>query len=328
MRYALASKGQVGWSTEATAYTKDTSSLTYFGLVVDDVDPPNENPHTAMSTGGERRGPHLNSPDSREYNFDVPYVVHDHEAPFEFALGQRSTTAKDPDTDGTDEYNEHLFTEVDKLPTFTIEHQQEDLDLQSWYVGCKSNLQLQASQGDALSATQEVYSGIHSYDDTVTTGYTDLAVPNSFSPFKFWMKGDVSLTKSSDDSAVKTVATVTSIDFSWTNGLSVEHHGDGRDGYVVVEDTSADKYDMSIGINVIDTDLFARAADNEANVDVEVPFYRDPSFSTTEPYDAIYIRLNDCTIVDAPVGNPSSGPVEGDVGIMPRNTEIEIREPL
>lgn len=326
MRYAQASKGQVGYGDEGTDYTKSASLATYFGLVTEDVEPPNENPHSPYATGGERRGPHVLSADPKEHSLDVPYLVLDHEAPFEYALGSRTTTAKDPDGDATNEYNEHLITESDTLPTFTLEHQQTDLDLQSWYIGCKSDLSLSASQGEALSATQSITSGIHDFDDTVTTGYTDLSVPQSKSPFKFWMKGDVSLTATSDGTAVKTIATVTGLDLSWSNGLEVNHHGDGRDGYSVKETTSADKYDHTLSLEVTDTDLFKRAANNEALVDVEIPFFRDPA--AANQYDALYIRLKEAKIVDAPIPNASSGSLEADVGILPRTTEIEIREPL
>lgn len=324
-RYLNASKGQISYGIEGTAYSKAASLNTHFGLVTDDVEPPNPNPHTAKSSGGQRRGPYVNSPDAKEYEFEVPFELVDHNAPLELALGQRTTTAKDPDGDGTDEYNEHLITEKDKLPTATLQHQQKDADLQAWYTGCKANLELNAQQGEALSGNLSILSPSMDFDDTVTTGYTTLSIPQ-ISPYRFWMKGDVELTNASDGTAVKTLATVSGISLSWDNGLEVNHHGDGRDGYSVKETTSAEKYDHSVTLTVTDTDLYKRAANNEASVDIEVPFFRDPG--ATSHYDAVYIRLLDCELIDAPIPNPADGDVEAEVGVLPTNTEIELRESL
>lgn len=328
MRYAQSTKGQVGYADEGSSpYEKSDDDVSYFGLITDDVEPPNENPHTPYATGGERRGPHVLSPDAKEHEVDVPFLVLDHRAPFEYALGERTESDKDPDDDDEDEYREHLFTEADTLPTFTLEHQQSDLDFQAWYVGCKADLQLQSSQGDALEATMATTSGILEYETDVASGdMTSLDVPSEKSPFKFWMKGDVELTDPENDDEIKTIATVTGIDLSWSNGLEIQHHGDGRDGYAVVEDEAAEKYDHTIDINVVDTELFERAAEDDEPVDVEIPFHRDPSAS--DHFDALYIRLLEAKVIDAPIGNPSSGAVESTIGLLPRNTEIEIREPL
>ena len=324
-RYLQASKGQLSYGIEGTKYTKASNLSTHFGLVTEDVDTVNPNPHTPKTTGGERRGPYVTSPDPREFGFDVPFEIVDHEAPLEVALGQRTTTAEDPNNDGTDEYNKHLITEADKLPTMTVQHQQEDTDLQAWYIGAKADLELGANQGEALSATMSILAPQMDFDDTVTSGYTDLSIPER-SPYRFWMKGDVELTEADSTTSVKTVATVSGMSLSWDNGLEVNHHGDGRDGYSVKETTAAEKYDHSLTINPVDTDLYKRAAENQDPVDVEIPFYRDPS--AANHYDALIIRLLDSTIIDAPLPNPSEGDLEAEVGILPTNTEIEIRESL
>ena len=324
-RYFAASLGQVSYGIEGTKYSKAGTLDNYFGLLTEDIEPPNPNPHTAKATGGKRRGPYVNSPDAKEYELEVPFEVLDHNAPFELALGERTTTAKDPDDDSTDEYNEHLITEADKLPTATIQHQQTDADLQAWYIGGKSNLELSAQQGEALSGSMSFMFPKMDFDDAVTTGYTELSIPE-ISPYRFWMKGDVELTDPADDSAVKTLATVSGFSSSWDNGLEVNHHGDGRDGYSVKETTAAEKYDHSLTVTIVDTDLYRRAANNEASVDIEIPFYRDPS--ATDHYDALIVRLLDCDIVNAPMPNPSEGDLEAEIAVQPTNTEIEIREPL
>lgn len=326
-RYLLASKGQMSYGIEGTAYSKAADLSSHFGLITEDVEPVNPNPHTAKSTGGERRGPYVLSPDAKSYEFDVPFELVDHKAPLEVALGNRTTTAKDPDGDGTNEYNEHLITEADRLPTATLQQQQEDADLQVWYIGAKANLELAAQQGEALSGTMSFTAPQMDYDDAVTSGYTTLSIPQR-TPYRFWMKGDVSVDRTSDGSSVKSIATVSGVSSSWDNGLEVNHHGGSneREGYSVKETTGAEKYDHSINVTVTDTTLFAEAANDGAPVDVEIPFLRDPSATT--PYDAVYLRFNRCKITDAPIPNPSEGDLEQEIAIQPTNTEIEIREPL
>lgn len=324
-RYLAASKGQVSYGIEGSKYSKAADTSNWFGFVTEDVEPPNPNPHTSKSTGGQRRGPYALSPDAKEYELEVPFEVVDHNAPLEVALGARTTTAKDPDADGVNEYNEHLITESDVLPTLTLEHQQKDADLQSHYIGGKSNLEISAQQGEAVTGNMSFMFPKFSPGTGVTTGYTSLNIPQK-SPYRFWMKGDVTLDRSADGTAVKTVATVSGFSCSWDNGLEVNHHGDGRDGYSVKETTGAEKYDMSLTVTVADTDLYSEAANNNAKVDVEIPITRDPSAAT--PYDAMYIRLNGCKLVDAPMPNPSEGDLEAEVALQPTNTEIELREPL
>lgn len=326
MRYAQANNGQVSYGIENTAYSQAGTTNNYFGLVTDDVEVPNPNEVTPMATGGGRRGPHVNSPNTKEYEFEIPFNVLDANAPFEVALGKRTTTSKDPDetADSGDEYEEHLITEADRLPTMTVEHYQEDLDLKEWFVGGKSGLQLEAEQGEALSATLSVLAAEREYDDAASS-VTDLSVPSGKSPYRFWMKGDVSLTNPADDSTVDTLATVSGMDLSWDNGLEAQHQGDGREAYAIAETTAAEKYDMSLTVNVVDTDLYKRAAEDKAPVDVEIPFFRNPGASSVT--DALYIRLNECTVTSAPVPKAGEGTVEAEIGLAPRNTEIEIRTP-
>jgi|GEM_PF-1917895 len=326
MRYAQASHGQVSYGSEGTAYEKAGSTDGYFGLVTDDVEVVNPNEVTPMATSGGRRGPHVNSPDPRTYEFEVPFLVLDHGAPFEYALGNRSTTSKDPDgtADSGDEYTEYLFTEADKLPTMTVEHQQEDVGLQEWFVGSKANLELSAEQGDPLEATMAVTAAKREYDDAPES-YTTLSVPQNRSPFRFWMAGDVTLSDPADGSTVDTVATVSGIDLSWENGLEPQHTGTGRDAHAVAETTGAEKYDMSITVTVTDTALYRRAAEDQVPVDVEIPFYRPPGNGSVT--DALFIRLKGCTVTSAPIPDAGEGVVESEVGLAPRETEIEIRDP-
>ncbi|MFC7196970.1 hypothetical protein ACFQL4_23780 [Halosimplex aquaticum] len=194
MRYAQASQGQVSYGREGTAYERAGATDSYFGIITDDVEVANPNEATPMATSGGRRGPHVNSPDPRTYELEVPFLVLDANAPFEFALGNRSETSKNPDgTDGSgDEYTEHLFTEADRLPTMSIEHQQADMDFTEWFVGTKANLELSAEQGEPLEATMSMTAADREYDDASSSA-TDLSIPQGRSPFRFWMAGDVTL---------------------------------------------------------------------------------------------------------------------------------------
>lgn len=322
-RYTASAYGYATWAEEPTPYEKQdaVAEHNHFGLLDDEIDFPNENPHTALPGGSPgRRGPHVNSPDPREYNFDVNFTVLDDRAPLEFALGQRTVTGVDTNADGTDEYTEHMFTEAPVLPTFTLQHQQEDLGLIEWFVGCKSDLTLSASSGEELQAAMSITAAGSDYDDAPASGDfvddADLEIPEK-APFVFEHLGDVSM-------GADVVATINSFSLGWSNGLEANHHGDGRDAYSVKETTAADKYDMSITINVVDTAAYKRAKDNQEPVDVEIPLYRDggPDYN-----DALFVRLKNCTIVDAPVGRPAEGDIESEIGIMPTDTEIEIRTP-
>lgn len=327
MRYAQANSGQVSYGIEDASYSKASATDDYFGLVTEDVEVPNPNEVTPMATGGSRRGPHVNSPDAAEYEFDVPFQVLDHNAPFHVALGDLSVTeGVDPDgtTGSGDEYDEYLFTEADRLPTMTVEHYQSDLDFREWFVGSKASLQLEAEQGETLSATLSVLAARREYDDAATSS-TDLSIPSGKSPFRFWMKGDVSLSNPDDGSSVDTLATVSGMDLSWDNGLEAQHQGDGREAHAIAETTAAEKYDMTLTVNVVDTDLYKRAAEDEAPVDVEIPFFRNPGASTVT--DALYVRLKECTVTSAPIPKAGEGTVEAEIGLAPRDTEIEIRTP-
>lgn len=317
--YASSAFGALAWGAESTPYTKSSDPTDYFGLFTDEVELPNENPHTPLPGGTEdRRGPHVNSADPKNYEFEIPFVVLDDNAPLEYALGERTVTAVDVDGDGAADYDEHLFTERPKLPTFTLQHQHSELDFIEWFVGTKADLTLSASTGDELEASMNVMAASKQYDDAPASGdFASLGTPTK-QPFKFYMKGDVTVGND-------VLATVSGFDLSWSNGLEVNHHGNGRDGYSVKETTAAEKYDMSLTATIEDLSMYKRVADNAAPVDVEIPLYRDDGPEYT---DALIVRLKNATLVDAPMPNPAEGDLEHEIGILPTNTEIEIRTPV
>ena len=317
MRYAQATEGYETYGIETDSYEKaDTGD--YFGLVRDDVDYPNPNPQTAMTTGGVGRQPYVNSADPIEREFDMTVTVIDDNVPLELALGQRETS------DQAD-YTEHIFTETDVLPTATIEHVQADVGLTEWFIGCKASLDISASSGEALTADLSFTPADHDFEeDTVNAAEIDIP---EMDPYRFNMIGEVTLSDPADGSTVDSVATPNSVDFSWDNGNEVRHHGKGREGYAVAETTAEDKYDMSMGMDVEDLELYKRAAEDGASVDVEVVFDRDYSWEDGGMTDAVIITLKNCDVTEAPVPNQTEGVVEVDVGLLPTDTEIEIRSP-
>lgn len=327
MRYAQASKGYESYGIEGTAYTKATTLGEHFGLIRDDIDYPNPNPHTGMTTGGEGRSPYVQSADPIDRTFDMTVNVIDTNVPLECALGSRTETEEDPDgtADSGDEFTKAVFTEADVLPTATIEHVQEDIGLVEWFIGCKAGLSISASSDEPLTVDLSWTATDHESEDSL--GNESPPNPPEIDPYRFNMIGDITLNDPSDGSTVTTVATPNSIDFGWDNGNETRHHGKGREAYAVAETTAEDKYDMSMSVDVEDTELYKHAAQNKVPVDVEVMFDRDFAYPTdqTSLTDGVIIRLKNAIITDAPVPNSSEGVVEADIALQPTETEIEIR---
>ncbi|MCU4743457.1 phage tail tube protein [Natronoglomus mannanivorans] len=320
-RYALAGEGGLTYGVESSPYEQAADATTDPGITNEDIDPPNPNEHTAMSHGGTGRVVFLNSPDEKDYEFDVPTVVHDENAPFEIALGSRTETDEG-------DYTSVLFEEASRLPTATFRHFQADLDFVSYYVGCKANLGIEWGQGDPLQATFSVTAAQLGYDDTESPGSYPSGLDTSVSPYRAHMAGDLTLSEPDGGGIIKDIATVNSGSFNWDNGLEAQHHGGdpGREAYAVAETTAAEgRYDWSITPNITDTDLFERAYQNDDPVDVEQPFVRQDSNGTI--VDGVIVRGKRCTITDAPIPSPSEGVLEGDISLLPESTEIEIRVP-
>lgn len=317
MRYAPAAEAQASYAIEDEPYDREEPAEEYFGLVREDIDFPNPNPHTPMATGGERRGPHVNSPDPKDYEFDLPCQPVDASVPLEIALGERTTTEEV-------DYEKHLFTEATVLPTATILHWQDEL-LEAAYVGCKAGLNIESSQGDPLTVTFNVMAASLDADTDDPGSAPALDVPQ-VTPYRFWMIGDMVLSDPDDGSSIKEVATINSVDAGWDHGLTANHHGNGREAYSISEDTSEEIYDITAGVTITDMDLYERAYSNEDPVDVEIPFHKDPSADPSD--EAFILRFNNANIVQADSPAPGEGKVESDIGLLPTSTEIEIREPL
>ena len=63
-RYLIGSRGVVLYALETDPYTEETDidDFDEMGYTTEDFEPPNENPHTPLPTGGVD-GPYINSPD-------------------------------------------------------------------------------------------------------------------------------------------------------------------------------------------------------------------------------------------------------------------------
>lgn len=323
-RYGLGGQGALTYAIEDDPYDKEDSPDTEFGITNEDIEPWNENPQTPMAHGGGGRQPYVQSPDAKEPEFDVPSVLHSPDAPLEIAIGERSETAETG-------YTTHVFTEADRLPTATIRHIQMDLDLVAYYVGSKADLTIEWSQGDPVSITLAVTAAEHDFDPEESAPSFEPTLPTDVSPFRAHMQGNLTVEDSGDSSLITEVATVTGGSWGIDNGLEHQHHGgDGsgpeRNAYSVAETTAADKYDISVDLNVTDTDLYQEVANEDRLVDVEIPFVRQSDAGTI--IDGMILRGFECKLINAPMPRPAEGVIEGQVGIQPQGgVEIEIREP-
>jgi len=311
VRYALADQGQVSYGVEATPYTKEAAAK-YFGLLSEDIEfPGGQNPQTRLKARGTKRGPYIHSPDIKEYGWPMPIIPIDHNIPLEIAIGERLITSETG-------YDKHLFKESDILQTATIEHVQKDLDFAEWFIGSKASISsMKAAVGDPVSIDMDITSAKHEFDDT--GGHTPpiLGLPKK-TPFMFWMVCGV-------EYGAKEIATINSFDVSIDNGLTPRHHGCNREAYTIVEDTSADKYEVTLGIDIVDTDLFKEAAEDGALKNLTIPIPR--RVDTGVMVDGMIIRLEDCKIPEANIPSPAQGPVETDITVLPLGIEIEIRTP-
>jgi len=301
----------VAWGAEATSYTKATEVKTPFGLITSAIDWPVANPKTPKGTAGHRRGPFLYSADEYDLSFSIPFEVLDANVPFQCALGKAEAVT------GTG-YTGKKFTELDTLPTITVQHWQADTTLLESFIGCKADLSLSAKRGEALVATMDFVAASREVS-TTTSSFPTVTVP-SLQPYRFWMIGGLAKVGST------ALASVTSVDLKWSNSLSAMGGDGARGAYVISEDEAEGKYDMQIGFLPTDASQFAAAWANGDPVDITIPFIRAGS-TVTAATDAVIITLEDCVIMDAPIPLADKGSLESTLIVGPKDTSIEIRVP-
>ena len=306
-----AGKGMVAWGEETTSYTKATKAETPFGLVTSAIDWPVANPKTPKGTAGHRRGPFLYSADEYDLSFSIPFEVLDANVPFQCALGKAEAVT------GTG-YTGKKFTELDTLPTITVQHWQADTTFLESFIGCKADLSLSAKRGEALVATMDFVAASREVS-TNTSSFPTVTVP-SLQPYRFWMLGGRATVGST------ALASVTSVDLKWSNSLSAMGGDGARGAYVISEDEAEGKYDMQIGFLPTDASQFAAAWANGDPVDITIPFIRAGS-TVTAATDAVIITLEDCVIMDAPLPLGDKGSLESTLVVGPQDTSIEIRVP-
>lgn len=318
-RYLLASRGQVYWGAEATPYSVAATITTPFGLVQGDIDWPQANPKTPVAASGHRRAPYLYSADEHDLSFSISYQILGKDQPFACCVGPRSTVS------GTG-YSGYEWTDEtsasDILSTISIRRDQTDTTLQETYIGCKADLSLSARAGEPVVAALDVVAAKRQTTTSGTITYPSLLIP-TVQPYRFWMLGEVTTT----GGIAKTIATVNEFNLTWANGLAARYHGGGRHAYSVIEEEVANRYDMTIGITVVDTELYAAAIADTKGVNVTIPLIRDGATTLTASKDAVVITLTDCDILDAAMPTKESGDVQGDLVLAPKKTKIHIREP-
>lgn len=328
-RYIHGAEGQGSWADEAQPYTLEATIDQYFGLFLSDITWPNGNPKTPLPAQGERRGPHVLSSDAKTYPFEIEYAVLDQQPPFHNALGKVTVTNEDPDaTPGTgDEYTKYLFEEANRLPTISVAAGQQDDGvalLDQFFAGVKSNLRVEASQGELVRFTQ-AFKGTLRTDDDATPAPPALNIPDSVEPFKFWMLGDIAFDQSDGGGNMATLATVNQVSGGWDNGIEENHHGKGREPFSISETIGAAKYEWTLGITVTDLEYYHMARDDKEPVDITVPFHRPPGQASLT--DASILTLEDSKITDAPFPYNREGHVEKQISVQPRNTSLELRIP-
>ena len=156
----------------------------------------------------------------------------------------------------------------------------------------------------------------------VTTNASSFATitPPTLQPYRFWMIGALATLDGSP------LASITSIDLKWSNGLEAQGSNGARGAYDVSEGEGAGKYDMKIGFLPVDNTKFAAAWGDGALVDIVIPFVRAGA-SLAAATDAVIITLDDCVIMDAPLPLGNKGSIESELSVGPLNTSIEIRTP-
>lgn len=311
VRKLQASKGTVSWGAETEPYTRAATANTPFGLITSAIDWPAANPKTPKGSVGHRRGPFLYSADEYDLSFSIPFEVLDDNAPFQCALGKSETVA------GTG-YTGKKFTELDTLPTITVQHTQQDAAFIEYFVGCKADLSLSAKRGEALVATMDFVAASREVETSVSS-FPAVTVP-ALQPYRFWMIG-ARATVGGDP-----LASITSLDATWNNGLEPYGADGARGAYDVAEGEAEGKYDVKIGFLPTDNSLFAAAWADGDPVDIVIPFLRAGSDVATAT-DAVIVTFEDCTILDAPIPIGEKGSLESVLSVGPLNSSIEIRVP-
>lgn len=312
-RYLQASKSQVMWGAETTAYTKASTITNPFGLIPGDIDFPAANPKTARGTAGSSRGPYVYSKDEYDLKFGLTFHIVNAALPFACAVGAGTAVS------GTG-YTGTKFSDADLLDTITVRREQKDASLVEDFVGCKADLTLSAKQGDAVTAKMDFLAARRDTDDDAED-FTTLNIPTT-QELRFWMLGAVTLKNSS--SLDKTLATITGFTLGWKNGLKAYNHGNGRNAYCVAEEESEGRYDMSLDFNAVDNSLYVAALEDEREVDIVIPIIRTGT-SIADMKDGMIITLNDCDILDAPLPHKGKGLITGTMKVAPRSTSIEVR---
>jgi len=321
VRYVRAELGETDWLKETSAYSIEAGTGNLFGYITDDVDFVNPNTQTPMASAGQSRRPYMNSSDQREYSFSMSVIPVNPLIPFEMALGERSKSSGI--TDGGAGYT-YTWNDDDKLDTFTIKHYQSGFDsqtLEERYGGCKASFGITGSANEPIEVSFDIMAAKHTAKSGVSASYPPQDLSQS-GVYKFHMLEDVTFSGATTSLS----GIINSFDFSWDNGLEArfnQSEGSGvqnREAYSIVETTAAEKYDMSINVDVVDMESYMRAYEDDEDFNLILTFWKDD----TDKTDGMKITLSGCTISDSPMPLRSEGHIDTDIELMPKWTEIEM----
>lgn len=319
MRYALADEGQATYAIESSAYSKESTVDQYLGYLTEDISfPGGQNPHTQHSSGGTDRKPYNQSPDVKEFDFEIPILPYDSNIPLEIAIGSRAQEDI-TDDDGAKVGTRHKFRLGNTLPTATIRHDQKDLGVSEWFIGTKASLDIEASIGDPLQMTLNCMAAKHEFDDAPES-FPSLELPKQKSLFRFHMRKGITL-------GADPLLALSGFSASIDNGLEALYHGENnRDAYAIAETTNSDLFDVTLNATILDLDLYKKAVNNESKVDIEIPIIRGEAEDGTNN-DGVVVRFLNSNILTADIPFQSEGNLEHDIEVAPEGFEVDILEP-
>lgn len=224
-------------------------------------------------------------------------------------------------------YQEDVFSYADVLPTATFQRNQSDIQLQDQVIGCKASFEMSWRAGEVVKGKLGVL-GASRPAPSVVSSLPAINTPSNRVPFRALHLGDVTLTKTSDQSAVKTVSTVVGGTLGVDAGLKANQHGKGRGNYSISEEAeAASLFKAKLTVNVIDTDLYLRSVTDDVLIDAKIPFDVDLG------YGASYTRgmvatLTGCKVIDAPIPKKINGVLQSEITLSPTDFGLKIRTPI
>jgi len=221
---------------------------------------------------------------------------------------------------------EYIFDDENILGTATLYRGQKDLGIEQIYAGCKASLNISSSVGNPIKAVFD-FLGTHYDFNTAVVGFQEPSTAlSSLEPYRQSMISDSQI-NAAGGGVVKDLVAIQGFDFKWDNGLKIEHSRGhvrdaawGREGYVIVEEANADRYDMSLEVIITDTTELEEAYNNDTLFDIYIKAERTPADDT----ETIEIWLYSVKFASVPVPMPASGALKATLKVHPLDTRIRM----